>query len=356
MSLLVIIPLFFLLNFSTIFTAPKLLYLRGVSVSVSLILILQFFFQRKFQVKVPVFAKNFLPWLLSLIISTIFTINIFTSIYGQFGRYTGLITLLNFLILPFLFWQYFEKKDLPKLLLVSLSTAVLAALYGILQHFAFFGLFSWGVNWSDSPQIRIFGTVGHADHLGAYLAANLLILLFIEFPIFTSKTSAAAQKYFQIILKLTLGLILISAIILTASRGALLAFLLSALIFTLFYLHLKKTSKPQSKKPIITKFIIILIILLTVFFSISTYFKNKNPGLELFIRDQATVSSIEKGYIPERLSFAFSALEMFSKYPIFGTGLSTFRDAYNHFRRPDYMINGPGNLQYITVPEAAHNE
>jgi tetratricopeptide (TPR) repeat protein len=146
----------------------------------------------------------------------------------------------------------------------------------------------------------------------------------------------------------------LTTLVLTASRGALLALILGLLIClcAAFFLRPKGYTGKNKKFQIISITIILLVLI-----SASLYAaRDSLSELGIFKRTEATVETINKGKIPDRLSFLYSALAMFVDHPITGTGLSTFRDAYSAYRRADYYIDGPGNAQFITVPEAAHDE
>lgn len=343
-AFLVLIPLVFWLDFQTVFTAPKLLILRVLSLTALGCILLKSYLEGQITLKLPK-AKLWLGlWLLSMIVSSIFTLNQITSLFGQYGRFTGLFTMVNFLLIPIFTINYFDKTELPKLLRVSCFTALLVALYGVGQYYNFGGLLPANFGWSDSPQNRIFATVGHANHLGAYLAAHLVM--------FCSFYQIPKKPFPTILLKAAYTFVLAFAIILTASRGALFALLIG--LFTVCAVAIASRPKKARSK----KFTVIFVSIATLLIAAASIFAFKDAlgELALFTRTEQSVETANKGIIPDRLSFLYSAWAMFIDHPVVGTGLGTFRDAYSAYRRSDYIIDGPGNAQYITVPEAAHNE
>jgi O-antigen ligase len=346
--LVFLMPLIFWPDTMTVFTLPKLLLLRTISVSALFFTLWQFFVQKHQEITLNKGFWFLLAWGGSLILSTIFSINHWSSIFGQYGRYLGLITELNFLLIPVYIANLWDKKIVPRLVFLSIVSAVLASLYGILQYFNFFELIDFPNSWSDSPQNRIFGTVGHANHLGAYLAMHAVLLIYFF----------RTTKKYQILLKAIVLLPMVLAILLTASRGAILAYLISFLLISLHKLStiFRKSRSKAQKLSYISAFLVFVVGSGLVIHSESQRENSVLFDLGLFKRTEQTVASISKGYVPERISFMHSSIAMFIDRPLLGTGLSTFRDAYSAYRRTDFQIDGPGNAQYITVPEAAHNE
>lgn len=347
--LILLMPLIFWPDTMTVFSLPKLILIRTLSVSAGFFALLKFFLSTKVNLKISRGVVFLGIWAVSLILSTIFSLNSWSSIFGQYGRYLGLITELNFLLIPIFIVSLWDKKEIHRLIWVSIATAMLSAIYALLQYFDFFGLFRFVYSWTDSPQNRLFGTVGHANHLGAFLAAQLALFIFFFKP----------KTIFAKVLTFLSYLILGSAILLTASRGALVAFSLSIAIIFLYRLSANWKASKNNFKKIGFVFCIITVVSLSsiaVLADLGDGSPNLLSQFGFIKRTEQNLESLNKGYVPERVSFMFSSLSMFADHPLLGTGLSTFRDAYSAYRRSDFQIDGPGNAQYITVPEAAHNE
>lgn len=348
-ALIVLIPLLFWFDTQAIFTMPKIFILRTLSITAGFSILLKFCLTRKIKINLPAHSIFLGFWALSMILSTIFSVNQFTSIFGQYGRFMGLISLLNLLLIPFYVANFFRKEDLPKLLDFSIFTAVLAAIYGFMQYFNFFGLWSPNFPWTDAPQNRVFGTMGHANHLGAYLSAHFLMLLY-RLDLRTEKRHPW-QTWLYGLGKLISLMLMITVIMLTASRGAAIALVLAALC--LIVLKVWKNRQQITKK--VWRAVGVFAAVILILTGCVIAFSGALQDLSIFRRTEQTLQTIDKGITPDRLSFLYSSLQMFADNPLLGTGLSTFRDSYSAYRRPDYLIDGPGNAQYITVPESAHN-
>ncbi len=147
------------------------------------IIIVMVWLWRMIQEKRFIFRKTpffwfFLAFLVSQILSTIFSIDPHTSIYGYYSRFHGgLLSTITYLALFFTAVSNFSKEDLKPLLQSLLLGSLGATLYAIPEHF---GLSpscviirnEWSTNcWAENtnPLHRIFGTFGQPNWLAAYL-------------------------------------------------------------------------------------------------------------------------------------------------------------------------------------------
>lgn len=339
-SLAIVIPVIFSPQFYTVFSMPKLLALRLITLAIILLWGFKLFMEEKF------FCKNDRLNLLLIIFgvisifTTIFSVAFYTSLFGASGRFIGIFTVLNFLILPFLVINFLrDKKFITTFIKVSVITASLLALYGILQYF---GIFQDGFNWTQDPSERIFSTIGHSNHFGIYLGINILLGIFI-IPVLK-------KKGIKVLLAAALVLQLV-ALFLTASRGAIFSMALALLITAIITV----THKWKSYKKSVKKGIAALVIIFIGLFLPTAIFWNDLTNFPLIERTTNTLESIQEGNLPDRVSWWLSSLEMIKDRPILGHGLSTFRDVYNQYRRIDYKTLD-GNVQDLITPEAAHNE
>lgn len=340
-SLVILIPVIFWPGLQNVFSMPKLLILRIVTFAIILLWGCKIFVEDKF-----IYRKSWLNVFLLIfagvsVVNTIFSTNIYTSFYGQEDGYLGIFTILIFLFLTFCTFNFLkDPKQLLKLILISFYTSSALAVYGLLQYF---GVGQAGFNWSQDPTERVFATLGHGNHFGAYLGMNILLAFYI-FSLIKNKK----QKWL-----LTGGLILQTIVLfLTGSRGAIFA-LLTAILITLVFAAKKHSQKLKEFARKSWKYFasgIIVLILASVIFSAQI---KKIPMVQ---RSIDTINNIQQGHIPDRLSWWLSSLAMIKDKPFLGFGLSTFRDNYNQYRRTDYLVPGPGNIQDSITPEAAHNE
>jgi len=155
--------------------------------------------------------------------------------------------------------------------------------------------------------------------------------------------------------KIVLGVFLVImpiTLYLTASRGALIATILAALMYA-FCLTLRKW---HVIKIHFGKITISIALILAILISGTVIFWNQIEQTPLVDRSIDAVSSIMRGKIPDRISWWYSSLDMVKDKPLLGHGLSTFRDIYNQYRRVDYNTLEEDDMQDHITPEAAHNE
>src|SRR3989344_8741089 len=116
-------------------------------------------------------------FLVSQIISTLFSIDSHVSIWGYYSRFNGgLISIISYLVLFYAFVSNFPKEKISRLLKVILLSGLIVAAYGILERF--------GIDkdlWVQDVQNRVFSTLGQPNWLAAYLA--VLIPISIGFAI-----------------------------------------------------------------------------------------------------------------------------------------------------------------------------
>lgn len=344
----ILVPAVFSPWFYTVFSAPKIFILRIITLAAIALVGCKWFVEGKITYKKS--AWNIIAVIFGVvaIITTFFSESFYTSLFGAEGRFIGLFTMLNLIVLSWLVFNTFAKEETAKLLKVSFITSSVLALYGLLQWAGIMdGLQKswWGTDfvWSESVQERVFGTIGHGNHFGAYLAMG--IMLGISWLAMTKKLWHKAV--IGLLIALHFGVLL-----LTASRGALAGFLGGIAVWLIFWTLFegKKISKwIKSTTGKISVGVGIILILIIVISGVG----QKIPFVE---RTISTINFVNEGNIPDRLSWWYSTLDMIKDKPLLGYGLSTYRDIYNKYRRADYTVNAPGDMQDLITPEAAHNE
>lgn len=341
-ALIVLVPTVFLPSFHTVFSMPKLLILRYITLLIITLWGCKIFVEDTFSYKKsPVNIAIIIYGAIS-ILTTILSTAFYSSLYGAEGRFLGIITTINFLLLPLIVFNFINKKQLRNFIIVSVLTASVLAVYGLLQYF---GIGQDGFNWSQTPATRVFGTIGHANHFGAYLGMHIAAGLFIVFLL--KKEKKISSKILQ---GSVIGGIFLQTIVLflTGSRGAIVAVIISLLV-TLIIAGYRSRKKIQKWLGYFVGALVVMALCMVIFWPSFS----KIPFIE---RTSETVKFIQEGNVPDRISWWESTWEMIKNRPLLGYGLSTYRDIYNGFRRTDYKVPGPGNMENFITPEAAHNE
>jgi len=330
----VLVPIIFMPQLNSVFGAPKLYIFRIITLIIILLWAIKCLFDDKLKVRFSKFFWFVIAYGVVSIINTFVTVNIYTGLFGTYGRFLGIFTVLNLLFWIYIVFSFINTREkIVKLMWVSVCTAFLVALYGLLQYFDVFVNF---IPWTMDPQERLFATIGHSNHTAAYLGMNLMLLLGLIFNEDKQKLKTALWIGFAL-LALTL--------ILTASRGGVFAVLIAGIFWLVFILKQKKLKKKTYKYTIAG---LILVAIMGILLS------GPISRLGVVERTVSTVTFMQQGNIPDRISWWLSSFEMIGDKPFLGHGLSSYKDIYNQYRRTDYRL--PDDAQDHITPETAHNE
>ncbi|TSC66762.1 MAG: Uncharacterized protein CEO21_35 [Microgenomates group bacterium Gr01-1014_80] len=197
-----------------------------------------------------------IPLLLFLganLLSTIFSIDTHTSIWGYYSRSNGgFLSLIAYLLLYWAFVSNITKEQVYRLLKIGLLSGFIISLWGILEHFGISpscvilrGEFNAGC-WIQDVQSRVFATLGQPNWMAAYLTMLIFPCLY-----FVLTTSVLKERVMYFICLISLYM----AFTFTYSRGGFLGFLAGLGVFILLVFR-----NPQRKSIII---ITIMIFILT---------------------------------------------------------------------------------------------
>lgn len=282
-----------------------------------------------------------LVFLLSQLISTLFSIDPSTSWLGYYSRFNGgMYSLFCYAILYWGFVSNIDSKQTIKTLYWMLISAVLVSIYGILEHF--------GIDksvWVQDVQSRVFSTLGQPNWLAAYLVALLPIVFTFQLPTYKKLP----------ILNYLISILFFITLLFTKSRSGLAGIGVAVLIY--WGAKLFKSKFKLSKDLFVYNLLFLAIALIIgtqLTPSISAIlFKSKEglptvaaategPALETGGTESGTIRKIVwKG-----------AVDIWSHYPVFGTGLETFAFSYYQFRPLEHNTVSEWDFIY----NKAHNE
>ncbi len=308
-----------------------------------------------------------LIFLLSQLVSTLFSIHPRTSIFGYYTRFNG--GLLSIFAYAALFYgaQYNLKKEQLTLLLKNLLFAgLLISLYAIPERFghSLSCLIVTGhydvTCWVQDVQNRVFATFGQPNWLAAFLIMliPLAIWQFWQYLEKSNKPKLSLKAIYYALLIVLLSM----ALLFTKSRSGLLA-LGIALIFQL------AAQKLVIKKKIRNTLLLlpfVLILLVSIIFS---------PSLSLSSPNQSIISSLTDGLSTEnslseeaeitnlpqaggskssdiRRVVWQGAWKVWQRYPVFGSGVETFAYSYYQDRPAEHNLLSEWDFLY----NKAHNE
>lgn len=330
--------LFFLTPFlfssanSELFELPKMYFVYGLTLIILIIHCYQYL-----RGQVIFFRHTFLDWpilifIASQIVSTIFSVDIHTSIFGYYSRLNGgVLSLLAYSILYWILVAHLDKKFKENIIKFSLFSGLLVSLYGIAQHF--------GIDkniWVQDVQSRVFSTLGQPN----WLAALLCILLPFSLDKFFNSSSFIHKSYFIL---LTSSFYL--CLLFTKSKSGIIAAIISIGIYLLISFLKNKVSFINRK----SYFIFLIFIFLTIFINnpIKNYFF---PAKQIISKQRSDILVTPSEDI-RKLVWAGS-FQLWQQFPLFGTGPETFAYTYYWVRPAAHNLTSEWNFLY----NKSHNE
>ena len=283
--------------------------------------------------------------LLSLAISTLFSVDPALSWHGSYDRLQGLQTYL-YLILLFilLIINIKSKKQIKSIVWAAVLSSLLVCAYGLSQASGH-DIFAW----SESTKTRVTSTLGQPNHLGAYL---LFVIPLSVYLFLSSK---------KIFIKIGLGLLAIAQIltlILAYSLSAWLGLLGGMLITAIFVIASEakqsrfkilnfsalKFALAQPKSSFLAAGIAALFVIMTVFFFIFL-----NPGTIKY--KIANLFNPESGSTAARIQFWNAAGQAIKSRPFFGYGPDAQGEVLGKYYQTDWAVPNNVNVR----PTRAHN-
>ena len=291
-----------------------------------------------------------LLFLLSAVASTIGSINPRVSLHGAADSYAGL---------PVAFATasvYFasrvaarEPSTLDRLGLAVAWSAAIASGYALLQLLNLDPI-EWHRTASFGGAVRIFGTLGHPNLLGAYLAMALPLVAWRA----TRANSPAARIALLVIVASS-----ISAIVATLSRGTWLAFAASGAVWVALRARAARAAiamhrdhpadgeggrapRPGARRRTAAGIAILAIALLAP--TIWTL----GPSLAQRFRE---IGSASAPTTRSRIEIWRAGLRMAADHPVLGVGVDAFASAFPGYRTVEYW-----RIEMGATPGKAHNE
>lgn len=286
-----------------------------------------------------------LVFLGSQLASTILSIDPTTSWLGYYSRFNGgMVSLICYSLLYWAFVSNIEKKNIHKILHTALLSAILVSVYGVLERL--------GIDkhiWQQDVQSRVFSSLGQPNWLAAWLVA----LIPVTWAMGLSQNFK--QKKYLNITPYFLSTLFFTVLLFTKSRSGLLGFCIAEIVF--WGLIVFKSKFTYFKKFLI--FNILILIIAAVFGtqytpSVSKIIPNGQSSYKA--QEEITPGTVlenggtESGTI--RKIVWQGAIEIWKRYPIFGTGVETFAYSYYMTRPMEHNLTSEWDFIY----NKAHNE
>jgi len=392
-----LVPLALVADTSELFEFNKMWVTFILSLVILTAWISKMLIRRQFKIQRTPLDIPIILFLLSQIISTVFSLDGHVSLWGYYSRFNGgLLSIITYIFLYYVFVSNFRENAkiiIKRLIIVALSSGVVVALWGLPSHFGydptcflFRGSFNVACWTSDfQPMIRIFSTLGQPDWLSAYLSIlfPITIAFFIKSTFFkavNNKKPQFSKKFAAFtIFSFLMFLLFYVDIAYTRAKSGLLATWFSIAFFAASYTFLELRNRNSKIKHLSLDFKLLLLTLvsiITVTFFIGTSFVRidskftfnglksnfiKNPtatktvAKPVDIKPKAPLVSGELGGTDSgtiRLLVWHGAIDAWIHNPIFGTGVETFAFAYYKYRPEAHNLTSEWRYLY----NKAHNE
>ncbi|MFA6250888.1 MAG: O-antigen ligase family protein [Candidatus Shapirobacteria bacterium] len=343
-SLFLLTPFIFTTFNSELFELPKMYFVYILTILILASHLYYWSVKRAPLVRPSFLNFPMLLFLFSQIVATIISIDRHTSIFGYYSRLNGsLASTICYVLLFFILNCYLDHGLKEKIISVSLISGFLVALYGILEHF--------GIDeaiWIQDVRSRVFSTFGQPNWLAAYLC---LLLPFSLNRLQKSRSRFLWAYHFSLSLTFYLCLLF------TKSKTGLIAASVSLLVYLAFHLAPNPANSPApraySKSVLVTIFI----------FALFSVLVNNPIKDRLFPVDTGnTISPTSTSPSTDNLLITPSedirkivwqgTIELWKKYPLFGTGVETFAYSYYWTRPLAHNLTSEWDFLY----NKAHNE
>jgi len=366
-SLFLIAPLAMSKLTSELFEFNKIMLIYFIASLIFLFWFIQIIKEKKAVFKKTILDIPILIFLLSQLLSFIFSFDKYTSFFGYYGRFNGgLLSIVVYVFLYYGFVNFFDIKKFNVLLKTSLWSSLVVMLWGIPGRFGFdlsCYLFVGELNnncWINQfrPSERLFSTLGQPNWLAAYLAINFFIGIYFLIKEYKKNTNInnLIFYFFYIILNFIV-------ILFTRSRSAYFALFFALIIFILFYLkYLSNKSISLLNNLKIFTLLIIFFIFSTFIFktgiakidNITSFLTNKKIQTEIKTKDvkkESQPSGITESFDIRKIVWE-GAWKLGLKYPLFGSGIETFAYSYYFVRPIEHNLTSEWDYLY----NKAHNE
>lgn len=304
-------------------------------------------------------------------VSTLFSIDRHTSLFGYYGRFNG--GLLSTATFIFLYYAYLSNIrthagiGVRRLFTISGITSILVVLWGLpgtFNHDLSCLLFTSKFDnscWTSQfkPAERMFSTLGQPNWLGAYLAITLFSSLYL---LLTTK-----KRLFQYITAFSI-VFSYMGLLLSRSRSALGSLIPGFVLLAIYFLLIRFQKKefPFKKSlpflfAVLGGLVILTFVLRTGIPKVDSLltFSFLNRQVKEVVtskQSQPVTTKITQDGVTDSLDIRKivweGALRLGSEYPLFGTGAETFGYAYYSVRPVAHNLTSEWDYLY----NKAHNE
>ena len=289
-----------------------------VLVMIGIWVLLLFINAHKYKPRKNILLIALLVFLGTILLSVIFSTNIFRSFWGNAERMEGFITFAFFGLFAISLFSVLRDKPeiIKKLILASIIISIVCAIYPALQKAGL--LFAPPGEQYSRPG----GSFGNPTFLSGYLLAHLFLIAWYFFQNFSKN-----RKLFTPLNISLAGIFIVDFIVFiwTQTRGSWLGFFLGLVLFAVMAIFLL----PRKIKIASAAFLILIVIGGSLFFSFKSQIRETKIAKKIPIIDRlASISLKDSSSRARWLSWQWS-LQWFQNKPIFGVGQDMFYSVFD---------------------------
>lgn len=362
--LIILVPLFFSSVNDELFEFNKMLLVYAFAATIATTWITKMIIARKVIWKRTPLDIPILLFFLSQVVSTVLSIHPRTSLIGYYSRFNGgLLSLISYLVLFYAAAGNMTQKNVKAILKTLLLSGVIVSLYAFPEHFGASPscfLISHRITvdcWVQDVQSRVFGTFGQPN----WLAAFLIMLIPLAMAFLTSELHKKTRSVRSILGYGGATLLFSSVLLFTRSRSGILALAVGLTCFFVLFLIQRLRNKDTRMYVKRASLPLVLLILPAVVFgtpftaSLSSLFRPITQPVEEVSHITPGGSQLESGGTESgviRKIVWKGAVDVWRRYPFFGSGVETFAYSYYTDRPLAHNLISEWDFLY----NKAHNE
>jgi O-antigen ligase len=338
-ALVGLLPLAFVYQTYDIFELTKLTVLRLITLAMLGAWSWRIFKARAIRVARTPIDWFVLAYLAVFTLATILSKNPTLSLLGEYGRFEGLLAILNygaiFLLTGSLLRDNSAIRDraafLRSLVFTAIAAADIMSLYGIFQRFGL-DFLTWSGAGTDLS--RAFSTLGNP----IYVAAYLTIILSLALAVFVAEQALWPRVFLGASASL-----MFASLVFTFSRAGWAGFLLSLVVlialFFVMWARRRRSTRGQwaSVKNALPAIVLIAVIVLVAAVSLTISSRVASSPTKSAIQRALSSFDLSSPGVRERLFLWESAAQMVKDRPVLGWGPETFGTYYPKYRLKEYV-------------------
>ena len=337
-ALFFFVPLILWPKTSEVFEFNKMLLVYILTILIGAAWVGKWLLQKKITIRRTPLDIPILIFVSSQILSTFFSIDTHTSLWGYYSRFHGgLMSTLAYATLYYAFVTNVKISNIKYQVLNILISATLVSIYGVLERL--------GIDknlWVQDVQNRVFSTLGQPNWLSAYLVALLPLPIFMG--IAQKKSKLLSTSYFL------LSTLFLSTIWFTKSQSGIGATTI-ILFLIVIYLFLK-TKKILFRLAVCCLLIAALAIVIYKWDFVQKLSPFGVANLNALVEQDNRTRFAGSDSMVIRQVVWQGARQIAKQHPLFGTGLETFGYSYYAVRPAAHNLLSEWEFLY----NKAHNE